>query len=89
MKNSILITNTDNEVVKIYKEQKKLFLELVLFDDNISKCEIFCEKAGWYDLESALEEKEGMNIEQIEKEHGLNEVLINFFESNLFPNYFN
>tara|TARA_R110000782_G_scaffold247992_1_gene334870 strand:- start:1563 stop:1832 length:270 start_codon:yes stop_codon:yes gene_type:complete len=87
MKNLISITNADNEVIQLSINQKSDFLELVNIDDNISRCEIFCEKAGWYSLETALEEKEGMSIEEIEEEHGLNETLENYFESNLFPMY--
>jgi hypothetical protein len=81
----VILTDTDNETVEINQDQKELFLHIVNTNDNISRCEIFCEKTGWYLLETALEEREGMSIEKIEEEHGLDEVLESFFESNLFP----
>jgi hypothetical protein len=83
----ITITNADNESVQISINQKDVFLELVNTDDNIRRCEIFSEKTGWFYLQTALEEKEGMSIEEIENKLGLNEVLESYFEENLFPSY--
>lgn len=85
---TVQITNIDNEVVEITRNDFKKFLDVVKFDNNIEKCEIFFEKSGWVYLQNQLEEIEGRNIDDIIENDDLDGVLENFFEGHLFANYF-
>jgi hypothetical protein len=82
------ITNIDNEVIDITHNDFQKFLDIVKFDNNIEKCEIFFEKSGWVYLQTQLEEIEGRSIEDIIQSDDLEGVLGNFFEGHLFQNYF-
>lgn len=82
---TILITNIDNEQVTITSSDLSTFKEVVLFDDNFDKCEVYDEtdNAGWYYLQSALTEIEGREITRYDED--IDSILENFFESHLFP----
>jgi hypothetical protein len=85
---TVQITNIANEVVELTHNDFKIFVDVVKFDDNLSKCEIFFEKSGWVYLQNQLEEVEGRSIEDIIESDDLDGVLENFFEGHMFTNYF-
>jgi hypothetical protein len=84
MKN-VIVTNIDNENVEITSSDWSTFCDIVMFDNNREKFEIFNGK-HWVKPMQEIDEIEGRKVDEYGED--FQEILENYFTNHLFASEF-